>query len=78
MHIFLEPKFVQIDPDVSFKTPEKIAKAVLSGLKEVEKLDKIGITINRETLITIEENILIKRAVEKAVETNKVEMFLQP
>lgn len=76
--IFLEPKFVQIAPDVSFKTPEKIAKAVLSGLKEVEKLDKIGITINRETLITIEENILIKRAVERAVETNKVEMFLQP
>lgn len=76
--IFLEPKFVQIDSDVSFKDSKKIAKSVFLGFKEAEKLDNINIMINRDTLITIEENILIKRHIEKAVESNKVEMFLQP
>ena len=78
VEIFLEPKFVQIDPNVSFKKSEKIANSVFIGLREVEKLDNVNITINRETLITIEDNILIKRSVEKAVENNSVEMFLQP
>ena len=78
VEIFLEPKFVQIAPDVSFRTAEKIAKSIFVGLKEAEKLDNLNIMINRETLITIEENILIKRHVEKAVESNRVEMFLQP
>lgn len=78
VEIFLEPKFIRVDPNVSFKKSEKIANSMFFGMREAEKLDSVEIIINRDTLIAIEENILIKRSVEKSVENNSVEMFLQP
>ena len=78
VEIFLEAKFIQLVTDLSFKNPHKVAKALQGAFREAEKLDNVGIIINDETLKTIEQNTQIKRSVEKAVEENKVEMFLQP
>uniref|UniRef100_UPI003890BEAF EAL domain-containing protein n=1 Tax=Treponema sp. TaxID=166 RepID=UPI003890BEAF len=69
---------VQIDPQLNFKAPGKVLKAISAALKEAENLDNVNIIINNETLNVIEQNTQIKRSVEKAVETNSVEMFLQP
>ena len=76
--IFIEPKFVLLDKNISLENPKKISHAIFAALKEAEKLDNADILINNETLETIEQNTQIKRAVEKAVETNSVELFLQP
>lgn len=76
--IFIEPKFVQFDSFLSFENPVKILNALFIALKEAENLDNVNISINNTTLASIEENTQIKRSVEKAVETNTVEMFLQP
>ena len=76
--IFLEAKFVQLDPNLNFEDSTKVIRALFAALKEVEKLDNIDISINNETLETIEQSTQIKRAVEKAVEADGVEMFLQP
>ena len=76
--IYLEPKFIQIDKQLTFKDSRKVAHALFGAFREAEKLDSVNIVINSETLNTIEENTQIKRAVEKAVESNSVEMFLQP
>ena len=76
--VFLEPKFIQIDENLNFKNPNKVAHAIFGAFREAENLDSVNIVINNETLNTIEENTQIKRSVEKAVESNSVEMFLQP
>ena len=76
--IFIEPKFVLLEPELSFENPSKVLNALFTAIKEVEKLESGNITINSGTLDTIDQNTLVKRCVERAVENNGVEMFLQP
>ena len=76
--LYLEPKFVQLDSDISYKNPSKVLKAVFAAMKDAEEVDSVNIIIDNDMLETIEQNTMIKRCVEKAVENNSVEMFLQP
>lgn len=76
--LFLEPGFAQVSPDVRNVGSKEIIKAMFSALKEVSRLNCSSVTVTTDAIITIEQNTLIKRAVEKAVEQNAVEMFLQP
>lgn len=76
--IYLEPKFVQLDSEISFANPEKLLNAIFAALKKAESMDESNIIINSDTLESIEDNTRIKRCMEKAVENNAVEMFLQP
>ena len=76
--IYLETKFVQLDSNLSFSNPVKVLKAIFAAQKESENFKNLNVVITDETLSMIEQNTQIKRSVEKAVESNSVEMFLQP
>lgn len=76
--LYLEPGFIQVSPDVRIDKSSEIIKAVFAALKEVSKLERTSINITADAIVTITQNTLIKRAVERAVEQNEVEMFLQP
>lgn len=76
--LYLEVKFVQLDENLNFENPVKVLKAIFTAQKESEHFENVNVVINNDTLAMLEKNTQIKRMVEKAVETNSVELFLQP
>ncbi len=76
--LYLEAGFVQLDREVRIENSEQILNGLLTAFKEVSTLEKAHVVIGSDTIKIIEQNTLVKRAVEHAVEQNAVEMFLQP
>ncbi len=76
--LYLEAGFVQLGAGMRIENSEQILNGLISAFKELSTLEKKEVVIDAETFNAINQNTLIKRAVEYAVEQNAVEMFLQP
>lgn len=76
--IYLDISFVKVSQHLQFTDSEKLLSVLISALNNVSKIDSSNILISDETINITDRNTEIKRAVEKAVEQDSVELFLQP
>lgn len=75
---YLETGFVIVDKDITYTDSQKILNAIYSELHKVDILKNTSIVIKNETLSSIDKTTEIKRALEYAIENDRVELFLQP
>lgn len=78
IELFLDINFVDVNADFNVTSPDKIMQGLLSAFNSTKVLSDKDISISSETLKSIERSAEIKRAVRHAVESENVEMFLQP
>ncbi|WP_287281760.1 EAL domain-containing protein [Treponema sp.] len=76
--VYLEIDFARLSPEVSFSEPEKAVNGLITALSSMDKVSGASVYVTEETIRSIEEKKEVKRAVEKAVENDAVELFLQP
>ena len=79
--LFLEISFVQLKPE-TFQTKDfnknLLFTSLLYTLKDIEETNKSEINISIDEIEKLEVNTRIKQAMEIAIETDSVELYLQP
>lgn len=78
VELYLDVGFVQVEPGLKIKNPDLLTTALFSALSNVSTVDGASVIITSETINAIEHTTEIKRSVERAVEHDAVELFLQP
>lgn len=78
MELFLEVRFVEVDKELHSSDSTILLQGLLSAFNLLNNALDSDMQISDETLKMIERNTEVKRIVRNAVETKKVEMFLQP
>ena len=78
MEVYLEVHFVEVCSHLEIDSAENIIQGLLSAFNGISELSDADMIISDETLKNIREATQVKRLIQKAVETRKVEMFLQP
>ncbi|MBB5217847.1 EAL domain-containing protein [Treponema rectale] len=76
--VYLEIDFARLSPEVSFSEPEKAVNGLITALSSMDKVSGASVYVTEETIKSIEGKKEVKRAVERAVENDAVELFLQP
>ena len=79
VELYLEARFVEVSPDYEMYDSDIVINTLVNALNKANNsTDKSHILVGREMFDTIQNNTAIKRALEKAIENNKIEVFLQP
>lgn len=78
MELFLEVRFVEVNKSLQTSNSTILLQGLLSAFNMLNNVLDSDVQISNETLRMIEKNTEVKRIVRNAVETKKVEMFLQP
>lgn len=78
MELFLEVRFVEVNKSLQTSNSTILLQGLLSAFNMLNNVLDSDVQISNETLRMIEKNTEVKRIVRDAVETKKVEMFLQP
>ena len=78
MELFLGVRFVEVDKELHSSDSTILLQGLLSAFTLLNNALDSDMQISDETLKMIERNTEVKRIVRNAVETKKVEMFLQP
>ena len=76
--IFLDIGFVKFSNNMQVDNADKFLLLLQTAMASVEKIDSNTVIITEETMKATDRNTEIKRAVERAVENNDVELYLQP
>ncbi len=76
--MLLEISFAQVNPDIIPDNKSLLCYALISSLNEIDEKLQASVIINIDDINNIERKILVKRAVENAIDQNSVELFLQP
>ncbi|MCR4630728.1 MAG: EAL domain-containing protein [Treponema sp.] len=76
--IFFDIGFVKFSNKMQVDNADKFLLLLQTAMASVEKIDSNTVMITEETMKATDRNTAIKRAVERAVENNDVELYLQP
>ena len=76
--LFFEINCLQLNTKLFFNNRELLYTTLTTSLTNLEDDSRSYVVIDIEDIKKIEENTMIKRVVETAVDQNKVELFLQP
>lgn len=77
--LYLEVGFVDFKMILSKHKPEVFMKTMIRALDKAGKLEKdTSLNITEEDILTTEDENMIRRSIEAAIEGNGFELFLQP
>ncbi|MCR5725341.1 MAG: EAL domain-containing protein [Treponema sp.] len=76
--IMLEVGFIQVSPSLTITDSELLVKGLVTALNNVEFVEDGNIVITEESIAIIEQNTDVKRAVERSIEKDEIELYLQP
>ena len=76
--LYLEIGFAAVNVKLDSVSPLKLINSLVSSLNAIEKTAGSFTLIDEKKIAEGEHTQVVKRAVEKAVENNTVELFLQP
>ena len=77
--LYLNASFVQYKSDDSLTSTDKLVNSLAIAFDEAEQLDDDSdAVIDMNSVHGIDRSVDIKRSIEKAIENNSVEIFLQP
>ena len=77
--LFLDIAFVHISPDSGLDTADKIMETLMLALVSIGKREgATNMLLDLDNSCLLEREVQVKRALEQAVEENRVEVFLQP
>ncbi len=78
LDILLEIGFANVESGILIEDPDLIIKGLNAALTKLEGIEKNHVTVTQKTLEVIEENTEVHLAMERAIEQDSVELFLQP
>lgn len=78
MELYLDVRFIEVSKDLCIVSADNMLHALLTAFNNSGIVSDSDMVISKETLVVLEKNTGIKRAVRRAVEEKSVEMFLQP
>ena len=76
--LIFEAGFVQIHPGSDTRDVEVVTNGLFEALRRVEENENESVNLDTEGLHSIDHKTDIKRALESALENNRVEIYLQP
>ncbi|MCR5217387.1 EAL domain-containing protein [Treponema sp.] len=76
--LLLEPGFIHVSRNLKNVSADEILNAIMSSINVLEKNDLTDTIITNEIIEDMEQVREVKLSVERAVEQNTVELFLQP
>lgn len=76
--ISVDITFVQVKPEMRIDCPEKITNGLFAAMNSARTIGSGNVVVDEESIARIDSSTEIKRAVVHAVESNAVELFLQP
>lgn len=79
VELYLEASFVEVSPEYELYDSDVVINTLVNALNKANNTtDKSHILVGREMFDAVQDNTSIKRALERAIESDTIEVFLQP
>lgn len=79
MELYLEPGYVTVDLGKNVSSADGFLNALIAAMEQASKQDsREPVSVSDFQIKDNENEVLLKRALEKAIEDDRIEVFLQP